>query len=263
MGMKLKSREEFEKEIGVVTVYVEVPRRMNNPDRKKLDELSVEAAIENEVVNSNFEEIMRKPITETITSSSRMDAHDAFLGAYREMCRPSAKNMNPTERKKLKSYQVCETPIQDTGDRTEFETGAVRDMHEGKGRCDLLPLDIISHWLNDNVIGWVSAFTKTNDVNCLYQALDCFDDNKHEKPTLVLELAKHFEEGAKKYGENNWQKGIPANVYIDSAIRHYLKFLRGDTDERHDRAVVWNIVCCIWTCKYKPELNSYAVKGEK
>ena len=29
--------------------------------------------------------------------------------------------------------------IQDSGNRTKFETGAVRDMGEGKGRCDLLP----------------------------------------------------------------------------------------------------------------------------
>ena len=29
--------------------------------------------------------------------------------------------------------------IQDSGERTEFSTGAVRDMHAGKGRFDLLP----------------------------------------------------------------------------------------------------------------------------
>ena len=30
--------------------------------------------------------------------------------------------------------------IQDSGTRREFESGAVRDMAEGKGRCDLLPM---------------------------------------------------------------------------------------------------------------------------
>ena len=29
--------------------------------------------------------------------------------------------------------------IKDSGERTEFSTGAVRDMHKGKGRYDLLP----------------------------------------------------------------------------------------------------------------------------
>ena len=74
----------------------------------------------------------------------------------------------------------------------------------------------------------------------------------------MLELAVHFEEGAVKYGDNNWRKGIPANVYLDSAIRHYCKFRCGMDDERHDRAVLWNVICCIWTCGNKPELNVYA-----
>ena len=30
--------------------------------------------------------------------------------------------------------------IKDSGNRTEFATGAVRDIQVGKGRCDLLPL---------------------------------------------------------------------------------------------------------------------------
>ena len=29
--------------------------------------------------------------------------------------------------------------ILDSGNRREFESGAVRDMAKGKGRCDLLP----------------------------------------------------------------------------------------------------------------------------
>lgn len=33
--------------------------------------------------------------------------------------------------------------IKDSGQRTEFETGAVRDMHAGKGRYDLLPWEAI------------------------------------------------------------------------------------------------------------------------
>lgn len=33
--------------------------------------------------------------------------------------------------------------IKDSGERTQFETGAVRDMHQGKGRMDLLPWDAI------------------------------------------------------------------------------------------------------------------------
>lgn len=67
--------------------------------------------------------------------------------------------------------------------------------------------------------------------------------------SAILDLAKHFEAGASKYGDNNWRKGIPINVFIDSAIRHFCKFMRGDTDEPHDIAFMWNVICCIWTIK--------------
>lgn len=33
--------------------------------------------------------------------------------------------------------------ILDSGERTAFDTGAVRDMHTGKGRYDLLPWNAI------------------------------------------------------------------------------------------------------------------------
>lgn len=78
---------------------------------------------------------------------------------------------------------------------------------------------------------------------------------------MILDVSVHFEDGAVKYGENNWQKGIPVHCYIDSAVRHYLKYIRGDEDEPHERAFVWNLLCCIWTVKQKPELNKYG-KGE-
>ena len=33
--------------------------------------------------------------------------------------------------------------ILDSGERTVFSTGSVRDMHEGKGRFDLLPMCVL------------------------------------------------------------------------------------------------------------------------
>ena len=40
---------------------------------------------------------------------------------------------------------TTEPIIKDSGDRTQFETGAVRDMREGKGRCALMPLEVVSY----------------------------------------------------------------------------------------------------------------------
>lgn len=164
------------------------------------------------------------------------------------------------------AFPDAEKPhIKDSGTRREFETGAVRDIQEGKGRCDLLPLDLVSALLANpraledfRELDAVSHYQISGDHMPLWAALYEFM-KKHEwdKYTMILEVAKHFEEGAKKYGEYNWQKGIPTHCYIDSAVRHYLKWLRGDKDEPHDRAFVWNILCCIWTCQHKPELNDY------
>ena len=153
--------------------------------------------------------------------------------------------------------------IKDSGERREFETGAVRDIQEGKGRCDLLPLDVVARF-RGQILANISEFQETGDIKYLENALQRFIDKHYNKDmsTTFLEVSKHFEEGAKKYGEYNWQKGIPTHCYIDSAVRHYLKYLRGDTDEPHDRAFVWNILCCIWTCIHNPELNDYAPKGE-
>lgn len=158
--------------------------------------------------------------------------------------------------------------IQDSGNRTEFKSGAVRDIQEGKGRCDLLPLDIIDLWCDDGLkctLYYVGEYLKhKGSKDSFLFALDHFaaehqakriasgEDDKmitldQYKWNLVLEVAKHFEDGAKKYGDRNWEKGIPCDRYIDSAVRHYCKWRAGRTDEPHDRAFIWNILCCEWT----------------
>lgn len=148
--------------------------------------------------------------------------------------------------------------IKDSGERREFESGAVRDIQEGKGRCDLLPLDIVAVYAGDRVLDALYQFMSLQDNFYLTVALDDFIYNEsdfNDVFTATLELARHFEAGAVKYGERNWEKGIPCHCYVDSAIRHYLKFKRGDKDEPHDRAFIWNIVCLMWTMKHKPECN--------
>jgi len=93
-----------------------------------------------------------------------------------------------------------------------FATGAVRDMHGGKGRMDLLPWE------------------------------------------AIMEVAKHCEEGALKYGEHNVDKGIPAHSLCDSAMRHLAKFMAGWTDEDHLRSAAWNILFCLEMRVKHPEL---------
>ncbi len=91
--------------------------------------------------------------------------------------------------------------IQDSGNRTEFETGAVRDVQEGKGRFDLI------------------------------------------EPEILFRLAYHYEGGSIKYGDRNWEKGIPVSSHINSAFRHLAKYMQGWQDEDHLAAIAWNVAC--------------------
>lgn len=158
--------------------------------------------------------------------------------------------------------------IKDSGSRTEFESGAVRDIQEGKGRCDLMPLDVVGLITGDEIFTYLEAYKISGDIENLINALricidaGCEDPNRCTlyRMSAILEVAKHFEQGAKKYGKNNWQKGIPTKSYIDSAVRHYLKYRTGWDDEPHYRAFIWNLMCCIWTDQNRPECRSYPMR---
>ena len=168
-----------------------------------------------------------------------------------------------------------ECKIRDSGHRRQFESGAVRDIQEGKGRCDLLPIDVLAKVTGYKPFYAIANFVNTGDREYLYVAIRYIIRERHgivlqshnvdlrELPKMandMLEVSLHFEVGAKKYGDNNWQKGIPTKCFIDSAVRHGLKYLRGDKDEPHYRAFIWNLMCCAWTCEHKPELNDFLKK---
>lgn len=162
--------------------------------------------------------------------------------------------------------------IIDSGERREFESGAVRDIAEGKGRCDLLPLDVIGKKMTDVILVHIGAYIRDGDDQHLWDAIERFQyrafamgmvDTTQRIANTLLEVAKHYEEGAKKYAERNWEKGISLHCYIDSGVRHYLKFLRGDKDEAHDRAFVWNMLGAIWTQYHKPELIDLPFAGKE
>lgn len=102
--------------------------------------------------------------------------------------------------------------IKDSGNRRTFETGAVRDMAEGKGRMDLLP--------------WAA----------------------------IMEVSKHCENGSKKYGEHNVDKGIKTSSFADSACRHVAKWMDGWEDEPHLLAAAWNLLWAIQMELKHPEL---------
>ena len=111
--------------------------------------------------------------------------------------------------------------IKDSGNRTPMgDTGFVRDMHDGKGRMDLLP--------------W----------------------------RAIIEVSKHCEEGAKKYGERNIDKGCPQHSLIDAAFRHLAKYTIGMTDEDHLRACAWNILWALEQEVSRPDMQDIPARME-
>ena len=145
--------------------------------------------------------------------------------------------------------------ILDSGERVEFKSGAVRDIHKGKGRCDLMPIGVVANLLGDRYLLKIDEFlTKRDSIDILYDCLyTFFKETYGDLYSGILEVSKHYEGGAIKYGEHNWEKGIPLHSFFDSAIRHRIKMLRCDKDEPHDRAFAWNIMGAIWTLENKPE----------
>lgn len=147
--------------------------------------------------------------------------------------------------------------LKDSGNRRDFGTGAVRDAADGKGRCDLLPLDVVGIVLDNKILKFINRYIRRGNIIDIKFAITRFvSDHKEwaDIETAILEVSKQYEDGCKKYGDRNWEKGIPVHCYIDSGVRHYLKYLRGDKDEPHDRAFVWNMLGAIWTHRNKPEL---------
>lgn len=95
--------------------------------------------------------------------------------------------------------------LPDSGKRSEFNTGAVRDAMSGKGLPSLLPRDALRR------------------------------------------ASKRFEDGATKYGRDNWQKGIPLSRYVDALYRHLWQYMDGDSAEDHGGAIIWNAMCLVQT----------------
>lgn len=99
--------------------------------------------------------------------------------------------------------------LPDSGGRTEFATGAVRDAMAGKGQPSRIPPDFIR-----------SVARRYEDGAAKYP-----DSN----------------------GKPNWMHGIPLSRYLDAICRHSLQMAEGDTTEDHVGAVGWNAASFQWT----------------
>lgn len=90
----------------------------------------------------------------------------------------------------------------DSGKRQEFSSGMKRDTQENKARYDLI------------------------------------------EPLALERWAMLMARGAEKYGERNWELANSqeeANRFKASAWRHFVQWARGEEDEDHMAAVMFNL----------------------
>lgn len=62
---------------------------------------------------------------------------------------------------------------------------------------------------------------------------------------LIERIAEHYYQGGLKYSPDNWRKGTdPESLERNrrSAARHFVAWLKGETDEDHLAAVAWNMI---------------------
>lgn len=110
----------------------------------------------------------------------------------------------------MAEYVFPEFETKDSGERTQFEGGGQRDSAAGKPRFNLL--------LPEGV--------------------------PYEKQ-LLTRWAALMERGSRKYEARNWEKfQDPESLdhAKESAFRHFMQWLTGETDEDHAAAILANVL---------------------
>jgi hypothetical protein len=71
-----------------------------------------------------------------------------------------------------------------------------------------------------------------------------------ERPDLISPFAlrrvgRWLAMGAEKYGERNWEQGMPFSVFWASTMRHAIKWAMGWRDEDHLAAICFNVLAIL------------------
>jgi len=81
-------------------------------------------------------------------------------------------------------------------------------------------------------------------------------------PIGLREVARACAEGAEKYGDWNWEKGMPVHDLLNHAIAHIYGFLSGDRSEPHLGHAAWNLLAAIHSHELWPTLNAGTLRGD-
>ena len=92
---------------------------------------------------------------------------------------------------------------------------------------------------------------------------DTFEEFRYDlvSPIGLREVARACAEGASKYSDFNWEKGMPVHDLLNHAIAHVYQFLSGDRSEPHLGHAAWNLLAAIHSHELWPHLNDGHLRG--
>jgi hypothetical protein len=74
-------------------------------------------------------------------------------------------------------------------------------------------------------------------------------------PVGLRRLAETYGEGSLKYGDRNWEKGIPVSNLLNHALAHIVQYLAGDTTEDHMAHAAWNLFAVMHSEEMLPAMQ--------
>lgn len=80
-------------------------------------------------------------------------------------------------------------------------------------------------------------------------------------PIGLEAVARTCAEGAARYGDWNWEKGMPVNDLLNHALRHVNLYLAGDRSEPHLPHAAWGLLAAIHSDELWPDLNRGRLRG--
>lgn len=91
---------------------------------------------------------------------------------------------------------------------------------------------------------------------------DTFEEFRYDlvSPIGLREVARACAEGAEKYGDWNWEKGMPVHDLLNHALAHIYEFLAGDRNEPHLGHAAWNLLAAIHSHELWPHLNDHSLR---
>ena len=194
-------------------------------------------------------------------------ANEALRNAVRERL-----DATPADDPKMRGYTP---PLAGCQPAQECAAQVLADAWRGEsccdgGKCQPKTVVITDNWkvtpvdsleleprqTGDGVMGSASAGTTAKFGTGAIRS-DTFEEFRYDlvSPIGLREVARACAEGAAKYGDWNWEKGMPVHDLLNHAIAHIYGFLSGDRSEPHLGHAAWNLLAAIHSHELWPHLN--------